>query len=120
MCVCALSQLTVSMCALSQLTVSVRALSLLTVSVCVRVCFFAVHYNAYHELEDEPFDSTRLRREIMKFRLGCGGSDSDVCLDDLVFFLNHRSFLKVVDNMLSVKLCEFVMCYVRMSVRTRV
>ena len=84
--VCALSRLTVSMCALSQLTVSVRALSLLTVSVCVRVCFVAVHYNAYHELEDEPFDSTRLRREIMKFRLGCGGSDSDVCLDDLVFF----------------------------------
>ena len=34
----------------------------------------------------------------------------------IFFFLNHASFLKVVDNVLSVKLCEFVMCYVRMSV----
>ena len=74
------------MCVLSQLTVSVCFVAV----DCGRVCFVAVHYNAYHELEDEPFDSTRLRREILKFRLGCGGSDSDVCLDDLVFKKSHK------------------------------
>lgn len=31
-----------------------------------------VHYNAYHEMEAEPFDSTRLRQQPEKFRLGLG------------------------------------------------
>ncbi|XP_076453238.1 inactive peptidyl-prolyl cis-trans isomerase FKBP6-like isoform X2 [Babylonia areolata] len=31
-----------------------------------------IHYNAYHEMEAEPFDSTRLRHQVEKFRLGLG------------------------------------------------
>ena len=34
--------------------------------------FVTVHYNAYQELEAEPFDSTRLRHQMEKFRLGIG------------------------------------------------
>lgn len=33
-----------------------------------------IKYNAYKEFEDEPFDSTYLRNEIEKFRLGQDGS----------------------------------------------
>lgn len=32
-----------------------------------------IHYNAYRDFDDEPFDSTRLRQEIHRFRLGLDG-----------------------------------------------
>lgn len=34
---------------------------------CVR---FLVHYNAYFEMNDEPFDSTYLRNKSFEFKLG--------------------------------------------------
>lgn len=32
----------------------------------------AVHYNGYLEYSDEPFDSSRLRNQVLQFRLGHG------------------------------------------------
>ncbi|XP_070204131.1 inactive peptidyl-prolyl cis-trans isomerase FKBP6-like [Littorina saxatilis] len=45
-----------------------------TGSVAPQGALVRVHYNAYKELDDEPFDSTRLRHEIEKFRLGIDGT----------------------------------------------
>ena len=34
--------------------------------------FRLVHYNAYFEMNDEPFDSTYLRSKTFEFKLGAG------------------------------------------------